>query len=140
MLKNGMYRNRNPLQLGSLRTPCQAEAEGAIRFNVVGLREKEVRSAESFIEALRIFHECCIEPVSQGKKLQDLETACYIEAKGEIATARMHYPYVFEFAIKAGLIKNGKLAEPLIEPSITELIAAFSRASVLQMVGTIGCH
>lgn len=109
-------------------------------FNVIGLSKEEVRSAESFTEALRIFYECCMEPVSQGKKLQDFETACYIEAKGDVATARMHYPYVFEFAIKAGLIKNGKLAEPLIEPHITELIAAFSRASVLQMVGTIGCH
>jgi hypothetical protein len=52
----------------------------------------------------------------------------------------MYYPFVFEFAVKAGLIKCGKLAEPIIEPSATELIAAFSRAAVLQMVGTLGSH
>jgi hypothetical protein len=52
----------------------------------------------------------------------------------------MHYPFVFEFAVKASLIKNGKLAEPLIEPPTTELIAAFGRAAVMQMVGTLGCH
>jgi hypothetical protein len=109
-------------------------------YNVVGLNEKDMASAESFSEALKIFHERCIEPIARGQKLQNAENSGYIEAKGETATARMYYPYVFEFAIKAELIKNGKLVQPLIEPSTTELIAAFSRASVLYMVGTLGCH
>ena len=52
----------------------------------------------------------------------------------------MYYPYVFEFAIKAGLIKNGKLVEPLREPPVTELIAAFSKAAILQMTQGMGCH
>lgn len=52
----------------------------------------------------------------------------------------MYYPYVFDFAIKAGLIKDGKLAEPLIEPQVTELIAAFSRVAVPQFTSGMGCH
>ena len=109
-------------------------------YNVIGLEETDVMRAESFTEALKIFHERCIEPISRGQKPRNAETTCFIEAIGETATTRMHYPFVFEFAIKAGLITNGKLAEPLIEPSTTELIAAFSRAAVMQMVGTLGCH
>jgi hypothetical protein len=52
----------------------------------------------------------------------------------------MYYPYVFEFGVKAGLIKNGKLATPLIEPSVTELIAEFSRVAILQLTAGMGCH
>jgi hypothetical protein len=64
--------------------------------------------AESFTKALKIFHELCIEPIAMGQEPQNAETACFIEAIGETAAARMHYPFVFEFAVKAGLIKNGK--------------------------------
>jgi hypothetical protein len=52
----------------------------------------------------------------------------------------MYYPYAFEFAVKAGLIKNSKLAEPLIEPSVTELITAFSRVAILHLTAGMGCH
>ncbi len=52
----------------------------------------------------------------------------------------MYYPYAFEFAVKAGLMKDGKLAEPLIEPKVTELIAAFSRVAILQLTTGMGCH
>ena len=109
-------------------------------YTVVGLNEKDITKAERFLDALKLFHEHCIEPISRGEKTGNTETTCYIEAQGETATTRMYYPYVFEFAVKAGLIKNGKLAETLVEPSTTELIAAFSKAAVLQMVGTLGCH
>jgi hypothetical protein len=109
-------------------------------FTVVGLNEKDISNASSFTEALQIFHERCIEPIAKGQKPQNAETTCYIEAKGEIASTRMYYHNVFEFAVKAGLIKDGKIAEPLVEPPMTELIAAFSRAAVLQMMGTLGCH
>jgi hypothetical protein len=50
----------------------------------------------------------------------------------------MYYPYAFEFAVKAGLMKNGKLVEPLIEPTVTELIAAFSRVAILQLTAGMG--
>lgn len=110
-------------------------------YRVVGLKEEEeVTQTQSFTEALKIFHEHCTKPINQGKRTLNMEKSCYIEALGETATARMHHPYVFEFAVKAGLIKDGELADPLIEPTTTELIAAFSRAAVLQMIGTIGCH
>lgn len=109
-------------------------------YKVVGLNEKEAMSAESFTEALKIFYGSCIEPIAQGEKPQNPETTCYIEARGERVNARMNYPFVFEYAVKAGLIKNGRLADPLIEPTITDLIAEFSRASTLQMIGTMGCH
>lgn len=88
---------------------------------------------EKFVDALRLFFEHCIQSPVDGSN-------CYIEAQGETATARMSYPFVFEYAVKIGLIKDGKLADPMIEPSATEMIAAFSRASVLQMMGTLGCH
>ena len=52
----------------------------------------------------------------------------------------MYYPYVFEFAVKAGLIKDGKLAELQIEPTVTELLAVFSRVAVLQLTAGMGCH
>ncbi len=52
----------------------------------------------------------------------------------------MYYPYVFEFAVKAGLIKNGVLVEPLSEPSTTDLIAEFSRAAILKITEKMGCH
>ena len=81
-----------------------------------------------------------IEPIAKGQKLQNAENSGYIEAKEKQQPLSMYYPYVFEFAIKAGLIKNGMLVQPPIEPSTTELIAAFSRAAVLHMVGTLGCH
>lgn len=110
-------------------------------YRVVGLKEEEeVTLAESFTEALKIFHEHCTKPINEGKRSLNMEKSCYIEAVGETATAQMQHPYVFEFAVKAGLIKDGELAAPLIEPRTTELIAAFSRAAVLQMLGTIGCH
>ncbi len=109
-------------------------------YTVVGLNEQDVLKADRFVDAMKLFHEHCIEPIARGQKPQNAETTCYIEAKGETAATRMYYPFVFEFAIKAGLIKNGKLAEPLIEPPTPELIAAFSRAAVMQMVGTLGCH
>jgi hypothetical protein len=83
--------------------------KGFTMYKVVGLNGNDVINAESFAEALKFFHERCIGPVAQGKTFQNSETTCYIEAKGETANARMCYPYVFEFAIKAGLIKNGKL-------------------------------
>ena len=109
-------------------------------FTVVGLSEKDVTIASCFTEALKIFHERCIEPIARGQKPQNADMTCYIEVKGETATTRMYYPHVFEFAVKAGLIRDGKIAEPLVEPPTTELIAAFSRAAVLQMMGTLGCH
>lgn len=109
-------------------------------FNVVGLNEKDVASAESFTEALRFLYNRCIEPIARGEKLQNSETTCYIEAIGKTATVRMYYPYVFEFAIKAGLIKDGRLVEPLIEPSTTDLIAEFSRAAILKFTEKMGCH
>ena len=113
---------------------------GAIMYNVIGLKETDVTLAESFTEALKVFHEHCIEPIASGQKPGNAETRCCIEVVGKTATTRMHYPFVFEFAVKAGLIKGGKLAEPLVEPPTTELIAAFSRAAVMRMVGTLGCH
>ncbi len=109
-------------------------------YKVVGLNGNEVTNAESFAEALKLFYERCIGPIAQGKTFRNSETTCYIEAKEETANARMYYPYVFEFAIKAGLIKNGKLVEPLREPPVTELIAAFSKAAILQMTQGMGCH
>ncbi len=115
-------------------------------YRVVGLKEEdededeEVTLTESFTEALEIFHEHCTKPINKGKRTLNMEKSCYIEAVGETATARMQHPYVFEFAVKAGLIKDAELAAPVIEPKTTELIAAFSRAAVLQMLGSIGCH
>jgi len=113
---------------------------GAVMYKVVGLREEDIASAESFTEALKLFYESCIKPLALGNKIQKSETTCYIEAIGERVNARMYYPFVFEYAVKAGLINNGKLADQLIEPTITDLIAEFSRASTLQMIGTMGCH
>ena len=109
-------------------------------FRIVGLNEKEVTSAESFTEALRILYNSCIEPIARGEKPPNSETTCYIEAIGKTAAVRMYYPYVFEFAIKAGLIKDGRLVEPLIEPSTTDLIAEFSRAAILKLTEKMGCH
>ncbi|MDD2252141.1 MAG: hypothetical protein PHQ10_04175 [Dehalococcoidales bacterium] len=109
-------------------------------YKIVGLNEKDVMDAESFTGALNIFYKIYIDPVAQGKKPNNSETTGYIEAIGKTATTRMYYPYVFEFAVKAGLINNGKLVEPLIEPTVTDLIAEFSRAGVLQMIGVMGCH
>ena len=109
-------------------------------YKIIGMNETDVMHAENFAGALKLFHEHCIEPIARGQKSPNSDKSCYIEAQGETATTRMSYPFVFEFAVKAGLIKDDKLADPLIEPSITELIAAFSRAAVLQMVGTLGCH
>lgn len=108
-------------------------------FRVIGLDGKEIM-AESFTEALKILYELFPESFAQGKIPQNPEKACYIEAVGETANARMYYPYAFEFAIKAGLMKDGKLVEPLVEPSVTELIAAFSRVAILQFTAGMGCH
>ena len=80
-------------------------------LRVVGLNEKEVTSAESFTKALRFLYDRCIEPIARGEKHQNSETTCYIGAIGKTAAVRMYYPYVFEFAIKAGLIKDGILVE-----------------------------
>jgi hypothetical protein len=45
-------------------------------------------------------YEGCIEPLAHGRtKPQNAETSGYIEVIGETASARMYYPYVFEFAI-----------------------------------------
>ncbi len=109
-------------------------------FRVVGLNENDNIKAERFTEALKILYGLFPDSFAQGIVPKASEKACYIEAVGETATARMYYPYVFEFAIKAGLIKDGKLAEPLIEPPVTELIAAFSRVAVLQFTSGMGCH
>ncbi len=108
-------------------------------FRVIGLNGEEIR-AESFTEALRILYGLFPESFAQGKIPQSCEKACYIEAVGETASARMYFPYAFEFAIKAGLMKDGKLVEPLVEPPVTELIAAFSRVAILQMTAGMGCH
>lgn len=108
-------------------------------YTVIGLNGIETRT-EKFTDALKRLYELFPESLAQGKILSDSEKACYIEAIGETTTARMYCPYVFEFALKAGLLKNGKLAEPLIEPETTELIAAFSRAAVLQLTAGMGCH
>ena len=40
-------------------------------YRVVGLNEKEVTSAESFTEALRILYTSCIEPIAHGEKPQN---------------------------------------------------------------------
>lgn len=109
-------------------------------YKIVGLNENDEMGAESFTGALKIFYEIYIDPVAQGKKTNNPETTGYIEAIGKTANTRMYYPYVFEFAVKAGLIKNNKLVEPLVEPNVTDLIAEFSRAGVLQMIGVMGCH
>lgn len=108
-------------------------------YRVIGLNGEEKR-AESFTEALRILYGLFPESFALGKIPQNSEKACYIEAVGETATARMYYPYAFEFAIKAGLMKDGKLVEPLVEPPVTELIAAFSRIAILQLTAGMGCH
>jgi hypothetical protein len=47
---------------------------------------------------------------------------------------------VFEYAVEAGFIKDGRLVEPLIEPSITDLIAEFNRAVILKMTEKMGCY
>jgi hypothetical protein len=109
-------------------------------YKVVGMDEKDVWMAERFVDALKLFYEHCIQSLNNGQKPSHPDSTCYIEAMGDTATARMSYPFIFEYAVKAGLIKDGKLAELLIEPLTTDLIAAFSRAAVLQMVGTLGCH
>jgi hypothetical protein len=109
-------------------------------YRVVGPREDEVAMAESFADALRTIHGMCSDNASCGGAPSSSETMCYIEAVGETATARMYYPYVFEFAIKSRLIKDGRLIEPLVEPPVTELIAAFSRVAILQMTRGMGCH
>lgn len=108
-------------------------------FRVIGLNGEEMK-AESFTEALKILYWLFPESFAQGKIPQSSEKACYIEAVGETANARMYYPYAFEFAIKAGLMKDGKLVEPLVEPPVTELIAAFSRVAILQFTAGMGCH
>lgn len=108
-------------------------------YKVVGLNGKEMR-AESFTEALKILYGLFPESFDEGKIPQNSEKACYIEAVGETASARMYYPYAFEFAVKAGLMKDGKLVEPLVEPPVTELIAAFSRVAILQLTAGMGCH
>ncbi len=106
----------------------------------VVVSDEEATYSETFTEALRDFHERCIEPIDQGKKPQNPEATCYIEAEGERTAVRMYYPYIFEFAVKAGLIKDGALVEPLSEPSTTDLIAEFSRAAILKMTEKMGCH
>ena len=108
-------------------------------YKVIGLNGEEMR-AESFTGALKILYGLFPESFAQGKIPSDSEKTCYIEAVGETANARMYYRYVFEFGVKAGLIKNGKLATPLIEPSVTELIAEFSRVAILQLTAGMGCH
>lgn len=108
-------------------------------YKVIGLNGEETK-AESFTEALKILYELFPDSIAPGKILNDSEKACYIEAVGETANARMYYPYAFEFAVKVGLIKDGKLVEPLVEPSATELIAAFSRVAILQLTAGMGCH
>ncbi len=108
-------------------------------FKVIGLDGEEME-AKSFTEALKKFYALFPESFAEGKIPRDSEKKCYIEAVGETATARMYYPYVFEFAVKAGLIKDGKLAELQIEPTVTELIAVFSRVAVLQLTAGMGCH
>jgi hypothetical protein len=108
-------------------------------YTVIGLNGTKTR-AEKFTDALKSLYELFPEPFAQGKVLSNSEKSCYIEAVGKTATARMYCPYLFEFALKAGLLKEGKLAEPLIEPESTELIAAFSRAAVLQLTTGMGCH
>ena len=45
-------------------------------YSVVGLNEKEVTSAESFTEALRILYNSCIEPITRGEKPRNSETTC----------------------------------------------------------------
>jgi hypothetical protein len=108
-------------------------------YRVIGLNGNEM-TAETFTKALKILYELFPESFAQGKIPRSCEKACYIEAVGKTASARMYYPYAFEFAVKAGLIKNGKLAEPLIEPSVTELIAEFSRVAIFQLTAGMGCH
>ena len=51
-------------------------------YRVVGLNEKDIVSTESFTDAFEIFYEKCIDPIAQGKKPQNPETTCYIEAVG----------------------------------------------------------
>jgi hypothetical protein len=62
------------------------------------------------------------------------------KAKAKTPTIRMNYPYVFEYAVEAGLIKDGRLVEPLIEPSTTDLIAEFNRDAILKMTEKMGRH
>jgi len=108
-------------------------------YTVIGPNGTKTR-AEKFTDALKSLYELFPVSFAQGKILSSSEKSCYIEAVGKTATARMYSPYLFEFALKAGLLKEGKLAEPLIEPETTELIAAFSRAAVLQLTAGMGCH
>jgi hypothetical protein len=55
------------------------------------------------------------------------------KAEGKTAIVRMYYPYVFEYTVEAKLIKDGRSVELLIEPSITDLIAEFSKSAILKM-------
>jgi hypothetical protein len=41
--------------------------KGAIMYHIVGLNEKEMATADSFTEALKIFYEGCIEPLDHGR-------------------------------------------------------------------------
>jgi hypothetical protein len=59
--------------------------------------------AESFVYALKNLYKLFPESFSQSKIPQSSEKACYIEAVGDTANARMYYSYVFKFAVKAGL-------------------------------------
>jgi len=122
-----------------LRKAKEGEKGSYDMYTVIGLNGTKTR-AETFTDALKSLYELFPESFAQGKILSNSEKACYIEAVGETTTARMYCPYLFEFALKVGLLKNGKLAEPLIEPETAELIAAFSRAAVLQLTAGMGCH
>ncbi|OPX78005.1 MAG: hypothetical protein A4E45_01591 [Methanosaeta sp. PtaB.Bin039] len=109
-------------------------------FRVAGWEEADSLDAETFIDALRIIHELCSAAPEKRDGSSDPKKVFYIEAVGETATARLYYPYAFEFAVKAGLIRYGKLKEDAIEPTVSELIAVFSRAAVLQLTAGMGCH
>jgi hypothetical protein len=108
-------------------------------YKVIGSDGQEVAMTESFIEAVHAIHEVCTQPVPDSGKPINVKDA-YIEASGIEDRPRMYYPYVFEFSIKTCIIKNGKLDERAIEPTIKTLTDAFNRASFLHSNSGMGCH
>ena len=37
-------------------------------YKIIGMNETDVMHAENFAEALKLFHEHCIEPIARGQK------------------------------------------------------------------------
>jgi hypothetical protein len=50
-------------------------------YTVVGLNEEDILKAERFVDALKLFHEHCIESIAREEKPRNTEMTCYIEAQ-----------------------------------------------------------